>query len=84
MTNNTFYYVYILESISDPTCHYTGFTNNLSQRIKEHNKGDCSHTKKYRPWRVVVAVAFTDKQRALQFEVYLKSHSGRAFAERHF
>jgi hypothetical protein len=28
-------------------------------------------------------VAFADRQRALDFERYLKSHSGRAFAAKH-
>jgi hypothetical protein len=31
-----------------------------------------------------VAVAFVDQQKAVAFERYLKSHSGRAFAQKHF
>jgi hypothetical protein len=31
-----------------------------------------------------VFIAFPDEQRAIQFERYLKSGSGRAFAKRHF
>jgi hypothetical protein len=30
------------------------------------------------------AFAFTEKEKALAFEKYLKSHSGRAFAKKHF
>jgi hypothetical protein len=30
------------------------------------------------------AVAFSDKERAVAFEQYLKTHSGRAFAKKHF
>jgi hypothetical protein len=40
------------------------------------------HTAKHRPWRVKTAIAFTDRQRALDFEKYLKSPSGRAFAKK--
>jgi hypothetical protein len=32
----------------------------------------------------VVAIEFTDENRAIRFERYLKSGSGRAFAKRHF
>jgi len=29
-------------------------------------------------------LAFTDKEKALKFETYLKSHSGRTFAQKRF
>ena len=32
------YYVYLLESISDPNCRYIGFSSNLRQRLVEHNE----------------------------------------------
>jgi predicted GIY-YIG superfamily endonuclease len=34
------------------------------------------------PWILVWYCAFPDKQRALAFEAYLKSHSGRAFSKK--
>jgi hypothetical protein len=42
------------------------------------------HTAKYRPWRQHVVVEFSTEVAAVAFERYLKSGSGRAFAERHF
>ncbi|MBN1547490.1 MAG: hypothetical protein JW902_12610 [Syntrophaceae bacterium] len=39
---------------------------------------------KFRPWELDVAIAFTSRERAAEFEKYLKSHSGRAFAAKHF
>jgi len=33
---------------------------------------------------MVVAIGFSDSERALEFEEYLKSGSGIAFARRHF
>ena len=78
----TFYYVYILESQTRPTRHYTGFTGDLDQRLRAHNDGACPHTSKWRPWRIKTAVAFTDRRRALDFERYLKSPSGRAFSKK--
>jgi predicted GIY-YIG superfamily endonuclease len=78
------HYVYLLVSESRPDVHYTGFTHNLSVRLNSHNSGQVPHTAKYKPWRVDVFVAFSARRRALAFEKYLKSHSGRAFAKTHF
>jgi len=77
-----FYYVYILQSEIDPKRFYTGFTEDLDSRLKSHNSGGCDHTSKYRPWRVKTAIAFNNRQKALYFEKYLKSPSGRAFAKK--
>jgi predicted GIY-YIG superfamily endonuclease len=76
-------YVYILQSLSDPTRHYVGLTHDLQERLAAHNSGKCHHTAKYVPWKIVVATYFEDDDRAVAFERYLKSGSGRAFAKRH-
>ncbi len=76
--------VYILQSVRYPDRHYSGITSNLNQRLNEHNSGDCSHTSKYAPWRVLVSILFAEDAKALSFERYLKSGSGRAFAQKHF
>ncbi len=75
-------YVYILESLNDPTKHYTGLTDDLRARLKSHNAGRVSHTSKFRPWRLNTYVAFSDMDRAVLFEKYLKTQTGRAFAEK--
>lgn len=80
----TYYYVYILESETESTKHYVGYTTDLKKRIIKHNNGEVTHTSKYIPWKIKSAIAFTDKTKALKFEKYLKSHSGRAFAKKHF
>ena len=77
-------YVYILQSELDSSRHYTGLTDDLKERLAKHNKGDVPHTSKHRPWRLRVALAFPDRERAAAFEAYLKTHSGRVFASRHF
>jgi len=76
------WYVYILRSIPFPDQEYIGATADLRQRIAEHNTGRSSHTSKFMPWQLVWYCAFPDKHRALAFEKYLKSHSGRAFAKK--
>ena len=77
-----FVYVYILVSVFVPGRFYVGLTEDLKDRLRRHNAGDVPHTSKFRPWRIKTAVAFTDSQRAVQFERYLKSSSGRAFAKK--
>ena len=75
-------YVYILESIDDPHRHYTGSTDDLRDRIRRHNSGQVYHTAKFRPWRLRTYVGFSEPALAIAFEKYLKSPSGRAFAEK--
>ena len=77
-----FFYTYILQSENYPNRFYTGFTENLEPRLKAHNAGQAPHTAKYKPWRIKTAIAFIDRQKALDFEKYLKSPSGRVFAKK--
>lgn len=74
-------YVYILQSLSDAEHFYTGITDDLDARLSQHNSGAVTHTSKYTPWRIKTYVAFSDKDRAVAFEQYLKSGSGRAFTK---
>jgi predicted GIY-YIG superfamily endonuclease len=74
--------VYILQSQPDPEHFYVGLTDDLRDRLRRHNAGEVAHTSKFRPWRIKTAVAFTDRQRAGEFERYLKTASGRAFAKK--
>ena len=46
------------------------------------NAGEVASTAKFKPWDLVWYGAFPDKYKALDFEKYLKSHSGRAFAKK--
>ena len=81
-----FYYVYILES-ADSRIHehfYVGRTSDLNARLAKHNAGEVPHTSKHRPWRIRTAIAFDDEERAIDFERYLKSSSGRAFSKKRF
>jgi putative endonuclease len=71
-------------SEADNTRHYTGLTQDLETRLLAHNAGQVSHTAKYRPRRIETAIAFRFREKAVDFERYLKSHSGRAFAAKHF
>jgi predicted GIY-YIG superfamily endonuclease len=74
-------FVYILQSECVPTRYYSGLTSNVDARIAAHNAGLSPHTSSGRPWKLVVAVQFANQERAAEFERYLKSGSGRAFAK---
>ncbi len=76
-------YVYLLQSIGNPDHWYTGLAVDLRARLAEHNAGVSKHTSKHRPWRLVSYSAFRDPAKAVAFERYLKTGSGRAFALRH-
>jgi len=76
------WYVYIIRSIGSPDEEYTGATADLRERLAAHNAGKSIHTAKFAPWKLIWYCAFPDKYKALEFEKYLKSHSGRAFASK--
>jgi len=75
------YFVYLIQSLTDPEQIYTGYTEDLKKRLSEHNAGITFHTSKYIPWKLVTNVAFSNKSKAIEFEKFLKSGSGRVFAK---
>ena len=76
------YYVYLLRSLQFPEQTYRGFTTDLKMRFADHNAGKSKHTAKYAPWELVSYHAFADEQKAREFEYYLKTGSGKAFANK--
>jgi putative endonuclease len=75
-------YVYLIQSISYPTQRYIGITNDLKARLQSHNDGQSPHTSKFKPRKLITYIAFSDEFKAIEFETYLKSGSGRAFADK--
>ena len=78
------FYVYLIRSEEHPEQRYIGFTTNLKDRIATHNAGGSVHTAKFKPWVLIAYHAFADKRKEQEFEHYLKTGSGRAFANKHF
>ena len=74
--------VYILKC-SDNT-YYVGCTSNFADRIARHTRGEVSYTSSRLPLITIHQSVFFDKYKAYQFENYLKSGSGRAFAKKRF
>jgi putative endonuclease len=75
-------YVYLLESIDYPNQTCVGLADDLKARTATHNAGGSPHTAKFKPWRLVTYIAFSDDAKAVAFERYMKSASGRAFAKK--
>jgi putative endonuclease len=72
------YYVYVIQSKKDKQ-FYTGFTRDLENRIREHNKGRVSSTKERGPFELIYYEACLNEQDALAREKYLKSGMGKQY-----
>jgi len=73
------YYTYILLSLKSHI-FYFGSTNNIGNRLKLHNSGLVRFTRPHIPWKLVWYGSFQTEKEARDFELYLKSGSGKAFA----
>lgn len=76
------HYVYLIRSIKNPTKTYIGYTTNLKERIDKHNTGGSVYTSQDKPWKLVTYICFSNKDKAVGFEKYIKIGSGYAFAKR--
>ncbi len=78
------FYVYYIKSQSFPGKTYIGYTQNLKQRLLDHNSGKSVYTKQFKPWVLVGFLGFDQEIKALRFERHLKSNAGRVFLRRYF
>lgn len=76
------YYVYILKCSDNST--YVGLSENIKNRINQHNQGLVHHTKSRLPIKLIWLGTFINKTKAADFEKYLKSGSGIAFFKKRF
>lgn len=73
-----FYYVYVLQSEKDKQW-YTGYTDDLQRRLKEHKSGQCYSTKNRRPLKPIYFEGCLSKDDAIAREKYLKSGMGKRY-----
>ena len=69
-------YTYVLLSEKDNRT-YTGSTDNLERRLKEHQDGICKSTANRRPLRLIYFEEFDSLNEARYKERYFKTASGR-------
>ena len=57
------HYTYIIESKTDPTKKYIGYTSDLKKRLNAHNSGNRKFTSKYKPWKINTYIVFIDREK---------------------
>ena len=72
------FYTYVLLSEKDGK-FYSGFTEDLRLRIKEHRKGSVESTRDRRPLKLVYYESCLNEYDAIKREKYFKSGFGRRF-----
>lgn len=78
------FYVYIIYSQSHRV-KYIGQTENLLNRLNEHNNGLLSkYTKNKGPWELIHKEEFKTRKEAMSREKYLKTGVGRDWIKKHF
>jgi predicted GIY-YIG superfamily endonuclease len=75
-------FVYLLRSKSTNR-PYFGLTSDIVTRLAAHNAGQNKSTAPFCPWVLVTLIEFSDETTAANFERFLKTGSGRAFAKQH-
>jgi putative endonuclease len=68
--------VYVLQSEKNGKL-YKGQTENLENRLNEHNRGKTKSTRSGIPWKVIYMETFKSREESLLREKYFKSAAGR-------
>jgi putative endonuclease len=63
---------------------YVGITDDVYRRLREHNSGKHSYTKRYMPWDLIYTEELTSIEEARKREKYYKSTTGRRALKRLF
>jgi putative endonuclease len=72
------YYTYILFS-EKLQKFYTGSTHDIDHRLKEHNNGKTSFTRKGIPWVVLYSATFQSRTEAVKHENQIKKRGAKRF-----
>ena len=72
------FYIYILWS-DEFSKTYVGMSENVDQRLIEHNSGKTRSTKPFRPWKVIYKEFAGKTAEARRKEEYYKSTAGKNF-----
>jgi len=73
-----FYYVYLIQSKKDNKW-YTGCTNDLRKRFKQHNDNEVYSTKNRGPFKLIYYEACANKHDSFVREKYLKTGMGKRY-----
>jgi len=73
------HWVYIIKSKRHQQ-FYIGYTKNLVQRLKDHNAGLVTSTKRYLPWKLVYTEGYVNEDDARDRERKLKQF-GKVYSQ---
>jgi putative endonuclease len=74
------YFVYILWS-DQLSKFYVGSTQNIENRLKEHNKGEGSFSSKGIPWKLIWSFELMNRSEAVRLENKIKKRGIKRFLE---
>jgi len=74
------FYVYILRSRRTGR-FYVGHTDDVAQRLVEHNLGLSKYTRRWRPWELVYVESFETRSAAMKREGQIKRRKSRKYIE---
>ena len=74
------YFVYVIRSLKNGR-YYTGCTQNLDNRLSEHNSGETKSIRYLRPFELVYKETFDTLSEARQRERYIKSQKSSKYIE---
>ncbi len=70
------YFVYIIRSERDGT-YYTGMTEDVRKRFREHNRGLTKSSRSHKPWKIIYVEECVTRAQARKREKYWKSGAER-------
>ena len=68
--------IYVIQSINANKL-YVGMTEDLDNRLREHNAGKSKYTATYKPWKIIYTETAENFHDARKREIYLKSTAGK-------
>jgi len=72
------FFAYILYS-SQLDSYYVGSTGNLEDRLRRHNSGQSTYTKRGVPWTLVYKKEYATRSDAYKAELYIKSRKSKNY-----
>ena len=72
------FYVYILYS-EKLGRYYVGHTQNIDQRLEEHNSGQSKSTRNGNPWTLLYYLTTESRSEAVKFERKIKKRGAERF-----
>ncbi len=78
---NLICFVYVLRL--DKSSFYTGITNNMKRRIKEHRTKKTGYTSKFKTKEIIFLFETDNRKEARKIEIYIKNTGARKFLKRY-